>query len=60
MYDELTEMTRVFIPAKIADNPTLIKNDPNYVLRLMGLPEIERMRLLEGIWMRLKGRCSVK
>src|SRR5512135_2748410 len=35
IYDEMTNLERVFVPAKIADNPTLTENDPNYVLRLM-------------------------
>jgi hypothetical protein len=56
IYDDLTGLPRVFIPAKIADNPTLTENDPNYVLRLMQLPEIERMRLLDGIWDAFEGQ----
>ena len=54
--DPETGMTRVFIPAKIQDNPSLIENDPLYVRRLMQLPEIERMRLMEGIWDAFEGQ----
>jgi hypothetical protein len=49
-------ITRVFIPAKLADNPSLIENDPNYIAMLMQLPEIERMRLLHGIWDAFEGQ----
>lgn len=48
--DPETGLSRVFIPAKLQDNPTLLANDPGYVQRLMSLPPIERMRLLEGTW----------
>lgn len=54
--DEVTGLPRVFIPAKVADNPSLMKNDPDYVLRLMQLPEIERMRLLDGVWDAFEGQ----
>jgi len=47
---------RVFIPAKLIDNPSLLENDPAYVARLMQLPEIERMRLLEGLWDAFEGQ----
>ena len=50
-------LTRVFIPAKLADNPTLINNDPDYIKRLMMLPVLERMRLLEGIWDAFEGQA---
>ena len=39
-----------FIPAKLEDNPTLMKNDPSYMANLMALPRIERERLLGGNW----------
>lgn len=48
--DPKTGLSRVFIPAKIQDNPTLIENDPGYLARLEALPEIERRRLLDGDW----------
>lgn len=44
------QITRCFIPAKLSDNPYLYENDPNYVLRLMQLPEIERKALMDGDW----------
>ena len=51
-----TGLTRKYIPAKIQDNPTLMENDPAYIKRLMLLPEIERMRLLEGVWDAFEGQ----
>jgi hypothetical protein len=50
-------ISRRFIPAKLADNPILLNNDPLYLARLMQLPEIERMRLLEGIWDAFEGQA---
>lgn len=35
--DPQTGLTRIFIPAKVDDNPTLLKNDPAYVKRLDSL-----------------------
>jgi len=40
----------IFIPAKIGDNCFLMKSDPNYVGRLMELPESQQKALLYGIW----------
>jgi len=51
---------RVFIPAKLVDNPSLLDNDPAYVARLMQLPEIERMRLLEGLWDAFEGQVFIE
>lgn len=48
--DPQTGMTRAFVQAKVYDNPTLIENDPQYVMRLMGLPDVLRKQLLEGDW----------
>jgi hypothetical protein len=57
IFDEKTGLTRVFIKASLEDNPTLLENDPEYVQRLMMLPEIERMRLLEGVWDAFEGQA---
>lgn len=54
--DPNTGLSRVFIPAKITDNPMLIANDPGYVKRLEALPEIERKRLLHGDWESFEGQ----
>ena len=55
--DPVTGLTRVFIPGTVQDNPTLFDNDPQYVSRLMGLPELERDRLLYGIWDAFEGQA---
>jgi hypothetical protein len=49
--DPDTGLTRVFIPAKVSDNPALLSNDPGYINRLKasGSPELVRA-WLEGDW----------
>lgn len=49
-------ISRVYIPAKLDDNPTLANSDPTYRAMLMQLPEVERMRLLEGRWDSFEGQ----
>ncbi len=48
--DPVTGLSRIFIPGRLDDNPTLTESDPGYLARLMSLPEIERRRLIEGDW----------
>jgi predicted phage terminase large subunit-like protein len=43
--------SRAFFPARVADNPTLLKNDPEYVDRLQMLDRVSRAQLLDGDWM---------
>ena len=57
LIDPVTGLSRVFIQAKIQDNPTLLDNDPAYLERLKNLPEIERRRLLEGDWDSFEGQA---
>jgi hypothetical protein len=54
--DPSTGLTRVFIPAKLSDNPALTTNDPQYVnrLRASGSPELVRA-WLEGDWNVIEG-----
>lgn len=42
--------TRLFIPAKVQENTFLMAADPDYVSRLMELPEEQRKALLDGSW----------
>lgn len=42
--------SRIFIPAKIADNKFLMESDPEYINRLENLSERERKALLHGEW----------
>jgi len=44
-------LSRVFIPARVQDNPYLLLNDPQYVERLRGLDPVTRAQLLEGDWL---------
>ena len=48
--DKLSKTKRIFIPAKVADNPYLMENDPGYNDRLLLLPEQEQLALREGRW----------
>jgi hypothetical protein len=43
-------LSRVFVPARISDNPHLMANDPGYVERLKGLDRVTRAQLLDGNW----------
>jgi hypothetical protein len=53
--DPATGAERMFIPAKLKDNAILLKNDPNYIGRLAGLPEALRKAMLEGDWSVVEG-----
>ena len=54
--DPKSGLSRIFIPATVNDNPTLFLNDPGYIARLEALPEVEKMRLLYGIWDAFEGQ----
>lgn len=43
-------LARTFVPAKLADNPTLEQGDPEYRARLAQLPGLEQARLVGGDW----------
>ncbi|MDZ7418796.1 MAG: terminase family protein [candidate division KSB1 bacterium] len=49
-WDPETGLPRRFIPAKVTDNPTLLRRNPAYINQLRSLPEILRKQLLEGDW----------
>lgn len=57
IFNKMTGLSRVFIPAKVWDNPTLIANDPRYILKLKALPERERRMQLEGEWDIFEGQA---
>jgi len=48
--DKITSRSRVFVPAKIDDNPYLMEKDPSYVLFLNGLPDGLREAWRLGSW----------
>lgn len=50
------QVTRVFIPAKVTDNGSIVKYDPDYIFRLEALPEAERRALRDGDWNVFEGQ----
>lgn len=48
--DPITKRTRMFIPTKLSDNPTLMEKDPGYGAMLDGLPEPLRSAWRDGDW----------
>lgn len=48
--DPVTGLTRVFVPARVNDNPHLVNNDPNYLHMLEGLPDGLREAWKDGSW----------
>lgn len=44
-------LSRVFFPARVTDNPHLMKSDPGYLERLKGLDPVTRAQLLNGDWL---------
>jgi hypothetical protein len=46
----------MFIPAKLTDNPHLMKADPDYITRLAILPFAERKAKLDGDWWTFSGQ----
>lgn len=39
-----------FIPAKVTDNPILLKTDPSYLANLQQMTSVERQQMLDGNW----------
>lgn len=56
LLDKVTGLKRMYIPAKLADNPYLTINDPDYVNRLNLLPESERAAKMDGDWFTFAGQ----
>lgn len=56
LLDGRTGNKRIFIPAKLTDNPSLTENDPNYINRLQLLPEAERRAKIDGDWWIFSGQ----
>ena len=48
--DPISGRYRMYVPATIDDNPTLVKNDPDYVAFLESLPEPLRSAWRSGDW----------
>lgn len=58
--DKISSRYRVFIPATIDDNPTLVKADPEYVQFLDSLPEPLRSAWRKGDWDVFAGQYFVE
>lgn len=56
LLDKITNTSRMFIPAKLEDNPYLEVNDPDYRNRLQILPEKERAAKISGDWFSFTGQ----
>lgn len=56
LLDKITKQSRIFIPAKLEDNPHLEDNDPGYRQRLEILPEGERKAKISGDWNTFSGQ----
>lgn len=54
--DKITKQKRIYIPFLGKDNPYLLINDPTYLQRLEGLPEIEKRAKLFGDWNSYEGQ----
>ncbi len=49
--DELTKRTRIFIPSRVQDNPTLMERDPEYIKYLESIQDDDlREAWLNGSW----------
>lgn len=49
-YTDENGLTRVFIPARVEDNPVLVEKDPDYIKFLDSLPTNLRKAWREGSW----------
>lgn len=47
---------RIFVPSTVYDNEALMRNDPDYVVRLASMPDAERDALLYGSWDSFSGQ----
>lgn len=54
--DKITKQLRIYIPFLGKDNPYLLLNDPGYLARLEGLPEVEKKAKLFGDWDSYEGQ----
>ena len=56
IYDKTSKTKRIFIPARLEDNPSLDLIDPEYRNRLELLPESERKAKIDGDWFAFSGQ----
>lgn len=55
-HEEVRKKSRIFVPSNVFDNPKLLENDPNYLVRLASMPESEKNALLYGDWDSFSGQ----
>jgi hypothetical protein len=53
-------LRRIFIPARITDNPELLKANPEYIKQLESLPEAEKRAKLLGDWDTYEGQVFME
>jgi hypothetical protein len=56
LVDGKTGLKRMFIPARIQDNPALLANNPEYIQQLMSMTEAEKKAKLYGDWDTYEGQ----
>lgn len=56
LFDPKSKTYRIYIPAKLQDNPYIMEADPGYYDRLNLLPEAERRAKMDGDWWAFAGQ----
>jgi len=56
IYDKTSKTKRIFIPAKLEDNPSIDLIDPEYRNRLELLPDSEKRAKIDGDWFAFSGQ----
>ena len=49
-FDKTSRKSRIFIPSKVTDNPTIMREEPEYIDSLKALPDELRRAWLDGDW----------
>jgi len=57
---EKAVVKRMYIPAKVTDNPLIMKENPEYINSLMLLPEAEKKSKLYGDWNAVAGQVFME
>lgn len=56
IFDRFSSSSRIFVPARLTDNPDLMESDPSYMTRLNLLPEALRKAMIQGDWFTFSGQ----
>jgi len=57
IFDKITNTKKIFIPARLTDNPHLMEADPDYINRLRNLPLAEQKAKIDGDWDAFAGQA---